>query len=113
MIRKLEYYSGLKLEKAGRYMDQMIREFGEIRDSYAVDAPNHGKPLQYHHQRMLDRFFRNIQVLRQEPEVTDQFATFPHREFTILWRLGLFEQEIHEFRESLRENPADEAPRQG
>jgi hypothetical protein len=36
----------------------MEEEFGGIRERYGVDAPDYGKPLEPHHQRILDRFVK-------------------------------------------------------
>jgi methionyl-tRNA synthetase len=58
MIRELEYSSSIPLPRVERYCDQMEREFGEMREKYGVDAPNYGKPLEPHHQRILDRFIK-------------------------------------------------------
>ena len=113
MIRELEYYAGLPLPRVERYCDQMEREFGEIREKYGIDAPNYGKPLEHHHQRILDRFIKNIQVLRKEPSVKEQYASAHLREYTVLSRLDRFEREIHAFWETFLREEAGDAHRHG
>jgi hypothetical protein len=109
MMRELEYYSGLPLTRVERYCDQMEKELGEIRDRYGVDGPEYGRPLAPHHRRILDRFEKNIQVLRKESSVKEQYATYPLREYTIIARLERFEQEIHEFRAMFpRDDPGEQ-----
>lgn len=98
MVRQLEYYSGLTLSRVERYCDQMEKELGEIRGRYGVDGPEYGRPLAAHHRRILDRFVKNIQVLRKEPAVKEQYGSQSLREYTIIARLERFEQEIHAFR---------------
>ena len=104
MIRELDYYSGLPLPRVERYCDQMEKEFGEIRDKYGVDGPEYGRSLAPHHQRILDRFAKNIQVLRKEPSVKEQADSHPLHEYTIIARLERFEQEIHAFRAAFPRN---------
>ncbi|MDD1658454.1 MAG: hypothetical protein LUQ41_08380 [Methanomicrobiales archaeon] len=111
MIRELEYYSGIPLPRVERYCDQMEKEFGEMREKYGIDAPNYGKPLEPHHQRILDRFIKNIQVLRKELSVKEQYASHPLREYTVLSRLERFEHEIHAFRETFLREDAGDSPR--
>jgi hypothetical protein len=111
MIRELEYYSGIPLPRVERYCDQMEKEFGEMREKYGIDAPNYGKPLVPHHLRILDRFIKNIQVLRKEPSVKEQYATHLLREYTVLSRLERFEQEIHSIRETFLREDAGDSPR--
>jgi hypothetical protein len=111
MIRELEYYAGLPLPRVERYCDQMEKEFAEIREKYGVDGPEYGRPLAPHHRRILDRFAKNIQVLRKEPSVKEQYATHPLRDYTIIARLERFEREIHAFRETFPgEDPGDSHP---
>jgi len=105
MIRELEYYPAIPLPRVERYCDQMEKEFWELREKYGVDGPDYGKPLEPHHRRILDRFAKNIQVLRKEPSVKEQYASHPLRDYTVLARLERFEQEIHTFWETfLRED---------
>jgi hypothetical protein len=98
MVRALEYYSGIPLPRVERYCDQMEKEFGEIREKYGVDGPEYGRPLAPHHRRILDRFVKNIQVLRKEPSVKEQYASHPLRDYTLIARLERFEGEVHAFR---------------
>jgi hypothetical protein len=107
MIRELEYYSGLSLARVERYCDQMEKEFSEIRDKYGVDGQEYGRPLAPHHRRILDRFEKNLQVLRKEPSVKDQFASYPLRDYTIIARLERFEREIEAFRATFPREDSD------
>lgn len=112
MIRELEYYSAIPLIRVERYCDQMEKECGEIRERYGVDAPDYGKPLEPHHQRILDRFVKNIQVLCREPSMKGQISSHPLREYTVISRLDRFEQEIHPFRESFLRHESPDTPGQ-
>ncbi|MDD1654904.1 MAG: hypothetical protein LUO91_04265 [Methanomicrobiales archaeon] len=107
MIRELEYYSGLSLPRVERYCDQMEKELGEIRERYGVDGPEYGHSLAPHHRRILDRFEKNLQVLRKEPSVKEQYATHPLRDYTIIARLERFEREIEAFRATFPREDSD------
>ncbi|MDD1660662.1 MAG: hypothetical protein LUQ62_05600, partial [Methanomicrobiales archaeon] len=108
---ELESYSAIPLPGVERYCDQVVREFWEMREKYGIDAPNYGKPLEPQHPRILDRLIKNIQVLRKEPSVKEQGASYPLREYPVLSRLGRFEQEIHAFGETFLREETGDSPR--
>ena len=100
MVKQLPYYTGMRSDRAKQIFERMTREFEEIKRSYALDAPYYGKPLQYQHRLSIDTFVYNIDVLRNERAVKEDVLHHPDPQYSILYRLEQFEQEIKEFIES-------------
>jgi len=103
MIKELDYYLGLSLDKAKANYEQMTKEFNDIKRSYSIDSPNWGKPLDPQHKLIISKFVHNACVLREERSVKDEYLSYPHKDYTILAKLNQFEKLIKEFLDSFRD----------
>ncbi len=100
MVRKLDYYSGISIDRVKQTVEQIVHEFEEIKRSYAVGAPHHGKPLQYQHRISIDTIVYDIDVLRNERAVKEEILHHPDPQYTVSSTLDQLEREIKEFIES-------------